>query len=62
MVCQRLVGLRKSYKELTAAKSQEVKALDEQITAKTQEKAESESTSAEWARGFFQLHKNFEEI
>jgi len=35
---------QKSYKELTAAKSQEVKALDEQITAKTQEKAESEST------------------
>jgi hypothetical protein len=55
MVCQRLVGLRKSYKELTAAKSQEVKALDEQITAKTQEKAESESTSAEWVRGFFMM-------
>eukprot|EP00435_Cladocopium_sp_Y103_P059766 s313_g21.t1 len=35
---------QKSYKELTAAKSQEVKALEEQITAKTQEKAESEST------------------
>ena len=46
---QRLVGpIRKSYKELTAAKSQEVKALEEQITAKTQEKAESESSSAEW--------------
>lgn len=37
-------GNKKAYEELASAKSAEIKALEEQIVAKTQEKSESEST------------------